>query len=213
MTRPELLRGRDKKPFPFFTVIISVLFALIIALLVFEMWFLGRFTPVCVDGISMKPTLEDGDWLYADAKATPARGDIVIVDVSEYRDEYGHLLFHEGAEPILFIVKRVIAVEGDRLYCKDNQVYLKKKGESVYVPLDEPYAYYAPPPAVPLSFSEVEVGKDELYLMGDNRLSSHDSTEVGTLLVKDVLGVIPSWALENKGIITRWEAFRDNFRS
>ncbi len=218
MTRPILLTGREKRSFSLFSVLVSVLLVLIFAFFFFEMWFLGRFTPVCVDGRSMLMTLEDGDWLYADSEEPPERGDIVIIYVKEYTDEDGHALFSSEAnrEPITYIIKRVIALEGDEIYCSGNQVYLKKQGEAEFTCLTEPYAYYDPTCA-PLYFGNalhpIEVGEGEMFVMGDNRLHSNDSTEIGTLLTKDVTGVVPVWALEHKGAITRWENFRDRFRN
>lgn len=220
MTRPTLLTREKKEKFPLFTVIVSVILLIVIALFLFEIWFMNRYTPVCVDGGSMEKTLQDGDWLYADTDAAVKRNDIVIVYVKEYEDEYGQPLFRTDAhgERIAFIIKRVIALEGDMIYAKNNQVYLKEKGETEFRPLEEAFAYYDPT-GVPLTFGSerepVEVGAGEMFVMGDNRLNSYDSTEarVGTLLLKDVTGVVPQWAVEYKSVITGWESFRDTFRN
>lgn len=212
MTRPILLAGEEKRKFSIFSVIFSVLVILIIALFLFELWFLRRFTPVNVDGPSMNMTLKDGDWLYADSKAAAEREDIVIIDVHDYKNEYGHALFQDGGVPITYIIKRVIALEGDEIYASDNQVFLKKQGETEFQLLAEPYAYYEPT-GMKLNFSPVTVGEGEMFVMGDNRLNSHDSTEVGTLYVEDITGVVPDWAVKNKELIGKWENFRDIFRS
>ncbi len=207
MTRPTLLAGRDKKSFPLFTVIATILIAVILALFFFEMWFLERFTPVCVDGNSMLSTLQSGDWLYADAKDTPERGDVVIVDVKEYVNEYGHPLFQSGGQPITFIIKRVIATEGDEIFCENHSVWLKKRGEEAFSRLNEPYAQGKTP-----DFSMVSLKEGEIFVMGDNREVSYDCTETGPLYFRSVTGVIPDWAIEYKGAITVWESFRNNFR-
>lgn len=216
MTRPALLTGKEKRKFPLFSAVMSVLLVLIFALFFFEMWFLGRFTPVNVDGKSMSPTLENGDWLYAESKVAPKRGDIVIVNVSDYENEHGHALFQSGGVRIEFIIKRVIALAGDEIYGENNRIYLKKQGESGFTLLKESYAYYEPMRS-PLYFGSerdpIEIKEGEMFVMGDNRLNSQDSTEIGTLYVKDVTGVVPAWSVENKGAITKWENFRDRFRS
>ncbi len=212
MKRPTLLAGEKKRGISVFSVIFSVLAILIIALFLFEMWFLRRFTPVNVDGASMNMTLQNGDWLYADSRASAEREDIVIIDVHDYRNEYGHAIFQEGGIPIYYIIKRVIAVEGDVIYAENNRVFLKKQGEADFTLLSEPYAYYEPTGSK-LSFGPVFVGEGEMFVMGDNRLNSHDSTEAGTLFVKDVTGVVPEWAVKNKELIGKWESFRDTFRN
>lgn len=207
MTRPALLRGREEEKASPFSVLLSVFLALVLLFLLFEMWFLQKFTPVCVDGTSMMMTLESGDWLYADAEETPERGDIVIVDVREYKDEYGHALFQSGGEPISYIVKRVIALEGDEIYCQGHAVWLKRAGEGEFSRLNEPYAQGSTP-----DFGRYTIGEGEVFLLGDNRQVSYDSTETGPLYLRSVTGVVPEWAVNMKGAITGWENFRERFR-
>lgn len=213
MSRPVLLRGREKRGVPVLSVLFTVILAIILLFFVFELWFLGRYTPVCVAGSSMERTLQNGDWLYADAKAEPKRGDVVILYVGDYQDEYGHRLFPSDAE---YIIKRVIALEGDELYASDNQIYLKQAGEGEFLPLDEDYAYYEPTKGT-LSFASesdpVKVQAGEIFVMGDNRLNSHDSVDVGALEKDSVTGVVPAWAVEHRGFITGIERFRDKFRN
>lgn len=219
MTRPALLTGRERKQVSVFSIFFSIVIAIICVLFLFEIWFLRRFTPVRVDGSSMLMTLQNSDWLYADAEARPQRGDIVIIYVKDYKNEYGQPLFPSDihGEPVTFIIKRVIALAGDEVYGRDNRIYLKKKGETEFSSPDEPYAYYDPLQKIPLSFASeaqpVAVKEGEIFVMGDNRLHSQDSTEVGVLDLKDVTGVVPGWAVENKEFITEWENFRDKFRN
>lgn len=213
MTRPTLLTGEEKRRVSVFSILLTIVIIIICLLFLFEIWFLRRYTPVRVDGSSMMMTLENDDWLYADSEATPARGDIVIIDVKNATDEDGKPLFRNG---ISFIIKRVIALGGDEIYIERNLVYLKQAGETKFTLLNEPYAYYDPMGSPLYFFSEeepyrVEAGK--MFVMGDNRLHSEDSTEVLALDIWDVTGVVPDWAVEHKGAITKWETFRDGFRS
>ena len=113
MTRPTLLTGKEKRRVSVFSILLTVVIVIICLLFLLEIWFLRRFTPVKVDGYSMMNTLEDGDWLYADSEATPKRGDIVIIDVSNATDEDGKPLFRND---ISFIIKRVIALGGDEIF-------------------------------------------------------------------------------------------------
>ncbi len=217
MTRPQLLKGRERKQFPLFTAVFTVLAVFVVLLLLFELWFLGRFTPVRVDGNSMLTTLEDGDWLYADDKAEPKRRDVVILYVGDYQDEYGHPLFRdEFGRVISYIIKRVIALEGDELYAYNNVIYLKQAGESEFHALSEEYAYYEPTRGSLYFGSErdpVKVRSGEVFVMGDNRLNSYDSADVGALNKNSVTGVVPEWAVEYRGVITGWENFREGFRN
>lgn len=215
--RPTLLTGREKKGVSALSVFFTVLVAVILLLFLFELWFMGRFTPVCVEGTSMEQTLQDGDWLYADAEAEPKRGDVVILYVGDYQNEYGHPLFQdEYGNAISYIIKRVIALEGDELYAYNNVVYRKEAGESEFRPIEETYAYYEPTRGGLYFGSErdpVKVQAGEIFVMGDNRLNSHDSVDVGALNKNSVTGVVPEWAVEHRGAITGIESFRDRFRN
>ncbi len=152
----------------------------------------------------MLNTLHDGDWLYADGERTPERGDIVIVDVRNFKNASGKNIFSEN---ISFIVKRVIAEEGDTVFASEGKVYLKRAGEEKFFKLDEPYVN-----GRTNDFDLVTVGAGELFVMGDNRQESDDSRRVGTVPVSFVTGVIPQWALDYKGAITGWENFRESIR-
>ncbi len=206
----ELLRGGPEHISRFPAAVLAVVFAVLL-LFWAEFSFVARFTSIRVDGPSMRNTLEDGDWLYADRTLTPARGDIVIINVSEFKDSRGDPVFrNEDGSAIGFIVKRIIAMEGDELYCEHGVVWRKEAGESDFKPLEEPYKTVIVPERS--DFPPVSVGAGEIFVMGDNRDVSRDSTEVGVLYAKDILGVVPQWAIDHKDAISRWETFRESIR-
>lgn len=204
MTRPELLT-RPKRKNRLFPILCSILLIIVLLLVVAEFRFVRRYTPVCVEGPSMRNTLQDGDWLYADGERTPRRGDIVIVDVRNFKDATGENVF-KGRE-ISFIVKRVIAEEGDTVFASDGKVFLRRAGEEEFFPLDEPYVSGRTG-----DFDLVTVGAGELFIMGDNRPVSDDSRRFGAVPASFVTGVVPQWALDYKGVITGWENFRESIR-
>jgi len=75
-----------------------------------------------VHGMSMSPTLHDNDQLFIE-KITPRlgaikRGDIVTIKVDGVKGVEG---LKEGHDRL---IKRVIALEGDRLAIRDGKVYL-----------------------------------------------------------------------------------------
>ncbi len=205
--RPVMLNQRGEGP-SVSAVFFSVLLVLVLVLLVAENIFISVYTPVNVDGSSMYSTLEDGDWVYA-SEGEVHRGDIVTIDVSGYKTERGTPVFQKGGVAIGVIIKRVIAVEGDSVRCVEGKVELRRAGEEEYVSLEEPYATGL----IGGGFPETEVKEGEIFVLGDNRPTSHDSSEEGCLLKKDVLGVVAAWSLERKESVTRWESFRDGLRS
>lgn len=164
----------EKKKFSFVTFIYDIVSIFVTALVIiaFLFTFVARF--VGVDGNSMNPTLQHGDWLIVSAINKDIKhGDIVI---STQPNSFN--------EPL---VKRVIAKGG-------QTVDINFSTGAVYVDgveLDEPYI------AAPTHTSEgmtfpLLVPEGTLFLMGDNRNDSTDSRSpmVGCVDERYVLGVV-----------------------
>ena len=201
VTRPRMLN--ERKPSladKILSAVLTVLLVVLVAFAVFNLWFVQNYFVVQIDGNSMNDTLYDKELLYTRKKDfVLERGDIVIIDVTPYRD-----MFSRNVEQI---VKRVVAVEGDRIKCEEGVVYLKREGGD-YVPLQEPYAK-----GVTDDFHEFTVGEGEIFFLGDNREDSKDSRMVGCLKYNDIMGVVPDWAVRIKSFSTQWERRRTSLIS
>lgn len=132
-------------------------------------------TTVVVQGRSMTPTLVDGDryllhrWQLL--FRAPARGDLVVVRDATRND---------------FVVKRVIALPGERVQFRDGAVFVN--GER----LVEPYLPAGTRTVVSDGIDPlVLVGKDRYFILGDNREISEDSRSYGAVSGKQILGFIP----------------------
>jgi len=136
--------------------------------------FVGQRTVVY--GMSMSPTLENGDQLIIE-KISPKvggikRGDIVTI--------YIHGMLDEGKD---YLIKRVIAIEGDTIKVEDGKVYVN--GEMIeedYIRGDYTYEERLR--------SEIRVGRNQVFVMGDNRLKggSNDSRSLGLFDIKTIRG-------------------------
>lgn len=132
--------------------------------------------PVTIHGKSMYPTLKDKDVGAINVISRKVfdveRFDVVVA----YRDGMDW-------------VKRVIGLPGDRVYAKDDVVYVNGK------PIEEPYLnndyvnkIRARGDKFTQDFDEVILGEDEYFLMGDNRIISKDSRDIGPFLGKSIVG-------------------------
>lgn len=122
---------------------------------------------VRVDGFSMRPTLEDGEFVLVSKLSYMfgefERGDIIV--------------FHFPLNPEEELVKRIMGLPGDQIVVRDNQVYLN--GQL----LSENYIAQAP-----LYSGEWTVPEGQLFVLGDNRNNSNDSKDWGLLPQENVVG-------------------------
>jgi signal peptidase I len=122
---------------------------------------------VRVDGFSMRPTLEDGEFVLVNKLSyrfsQVQRGDIIV--------------FHYPANPDEELIKRVIGLPGDRVIVRDQHVFLNGQV------LDEPYIA-----AAPLYSGEWTIADGQLFVLGDNRNDSSDSHSWGLLPFENVVG-------------------------
>lgn len=121
-------------------------------------------SPIKVNGSSMYKTLHDKDIMILNEFTyyfnDIERSDIVVVK------EKGELL-----------IKRVIALPNETIECKAGSVYVNDKK------LSETYVN-----GTTNDFEKVSLGKDEYFVMGDNREVSLDSRVYGTYMRKEIKG-------------------------
>ncbi len=125
-------------------------------------------TPIAVQGDSMVPTLKGNELMILKKYDKDyQRFDIVVVDKSVYKDS---------------LIKRVIGLPGETIEYSHNKLYINGKE------LKDTYAY-----GETESFKTITLGKDEYFLMGDNREVSLDSRILGPIKkdkIKGTVGII-----------------------
>lgn len=178
-----------------------------------RIYWVQNFGGIVVDGASMNQTLDHGDKLlvrYTQAGVVANRGDIIIVDVRSY----------DECSDTEFLIKRLIATEGDKVKCEDGNLYVCYACQTEYTFVEENYAYYYLN-KMDYDFEEYVVGEGEIFFLGDNRQNSMDSRykeEHGSHLsdslykAEDIYGVVPDWAVEYKTVL-KWLFFRNTVRS
>jgi len=130
------------------SILIAVILALLIRMFLFEVF--------VVEGRSMEPTLAETERLMVNKLVynfdDPKIGDIIVFEYEPGRD----------------FIKRVVAVEGDKVEIKDSRVYLN--GET----LEEPYLSSN---MEMYDFEKKEVPPGYLFVLGDYRQNSMDSRD------------------------------------
>ena len=165
----------------FLRFILDVLETLILSVLLF-IGINAVTARIRVDGYSMEPTLQSGEFVIVNKLAyhlgSPTVGDVIV--------------FHYPRDPQQEYIKRVIGLPGDLVRIENGQVYVDGN------PLNEPYI--AAPPAYTY---QAVVPPDSLFVLGDNRNNSSDSHNWGPVEMHYVIGkaVFVYWPPEEWGLI------------
>ena len=122
------------------------------------------FTPVMVNGSSMDDTLKNKDIMILDKIGMKLNGikrfDIVVIKTDKNK-----------------LIKRVIGLPGETIEYKDNKLYINDK---------EVKDNFGSTKTSDISKREIP---DNMYfVLGDNRIDSLDSEELGPFLEKDIIG-------------------------
>lgn len=175
----KVLKGKDKLVVKIFKSIGIFLFIIplsliinafvVILMLLFSVFVIGIKMPSSIIGESMLPTLINNqlffahpynNWIFWEQKI--GRGDIII--------------FQDNKTDGKAFVKRVIGIPGDEIELRNGFVYINGKI------LNEPYVnnYRATYGGSFLSeCKKIKVPNNYVFALGDNRLRSKDSREIG----------------------------------
>jgi signal peptidase I len=150
-----------------FSIGAAVAIALILRFFVFEF--------IRVDGESMQPTLYTDQYVFME-KVTywfsePECGDIIICSYPAHTDTY---------------VKRVIGMAGDRIRVTGGVLYINDVAN---------YDYFKG--VMNNDMDEVTVPADHVFVMGDNRNASMDSTNPS-------IGPLPDSMVQGKALFVIW---------
>lgn len=173
---------------------VDFLETLVISLAIFVLVYLFLFQPHQVEGKSMEPGFQNGEYILTDKVSyrvrEPQRGDVVV--------------FHSPQDERIDFIKRIIAIPGDKIMIMNSQIYLNGSL------LIEDYTKdgLTPKGSFLQENIEVEVSQNKYIVMGDNRLHSSDSREWGLVSQQNIVGraFFRYWPLNTFGIIPTNEA-------
>ncbi len=166
-----------------------VVVALVVAVLIKTFLVQAFYIP----SASMADTLVEGDRVMVNKLAyrfgDPEPGDVVVFDnprdvEGDGESILGAVLRHIGeslgvSSPDSALIKRVVAVEGQTIEIRDNEVLVDG------VAVDEPYLRDGSQMA---DFGPVDIPENHVFVMGDNRGQSQDSRSFGPIPESDIIG-------------------------
>ena len=161
-TRIRLIRRAQlSRPFRVALACLSVLVLLLVLHLIF-------FDMRPVEGHSMIPTLQEGEWVLVAKQSYLLRAPV-----------YGELVVCQPAGSTSLWIKRVVGLPGDVLEARDGSLY--RNG----APVQEPYLDVETP-----DFSPIKAWDGEYLLLGDDRADSQDSRlpNIGAIPHDEILG-------------------------
>ena len=133
----------------------------------------------------MEHTFEDGDYLIINEIglyfSEPKRGDVVV--------------FRYPEDPKQYFIKRVIGLPNETVEINGNKVKIFRGGGFAAITLEE--SGYLDSGQVTEGELKIQLGEDEYFVMGDNRLHSSDSRRWGPLERRFIVGkvFIRAWPL------------------
>lgn len=121
-----------------------------------------------VFGASMQPLLYHRQRLVVEKVSyrfqEPKRGDVIVVE-------------SPGSEANL--IKRLVAMPGDTIAIEAGVVHLNGN------PIREPYVHHV---SAEDHLRQYQLRPDEYFVMGDNRVNSHDSRNFGPIEEREIVG-------------------------
>ncbi|MFA5211508.1 MAG: signal peptidase I [Patescibacteria group bacterium] len=132
------------------------------------------FKPFYVKGSSMEPNFYERDYLIIDELSyrlrEPARGEVIVFNSPVNSDYY---------------LKRIIGLPGERVIIENNTIVIKNKENPTGFVVEENYINEDTGGS-----TNITLGENQYFVLGDNRDSSFDSRSFGAIDSKAVVGKV-----------------------
>lgn len=152
------------------------------------------FQPFFVQGASMEPNFNDGDYLIVNElgyKITNVGlSSVNFFTVGAFRDlnRDDVVVFRYPKNPSQFFIKRVIGLPGEQIKIENGKVTIINQQNPRGIVLDE--QTYLPARLFTNGTVDRQLGPDEYFVMGDNRQFSSDSRAWGAVPRIDIVGKV-----------------------
>lgn len=187
----------------FIVEIIKVFFWAVIIILPIRLFL---FQPFFVQGASMEPNFEDGEYLiinelgYKETDVNLAGSHFFTVAPFKELQRGDITVFRYPKNPKQFFIKRVIALPGETITIRDGKVIIANADNPAGFILDE--SEYVSPELKTTGEMMRTLKDNEYFVLGDNRGSSHDSRSWGPLPKKNIIGkvLLRAWPVKRAAV-------------
>jgi signal peptidase I len=169
---------------------------------------------------SMKPTIQEGDRVVVNKLAYDLKIPFTMIDIFKWGDpKRGDIVVLFSPKDGTRLVKRVVAVPGDKVEMRDNQLFvngqLARQSPITFISSEDQGPAYvldenlygrmhkimiSPEIGATRSFGPETVPKGHYFVLGDNRDNSNDSRYIGFIERRRIVGeaVAVAFSLDRK---------------
>lgn len=147
------------------------------------------FQPFFVQGSSMEPNFDDGEYLViGELGYKYTKIPVIGIEVNPFWDlsRQEPIVFRFPRDPSQFFIKRVIGLPGETVEIKGGKVYIYNQTYPDGYVLDE--SAYLDATVKTSDLARTKVAPDEYLVLGDNRAFSYDSRIFGPIKKTAVIG-------------------------
>jgi signal peptidase I len=186
------MKAYMKRISAFFTDLMETI---VISLSIFLVVYLFFMQPHQVNGQSMVPNFQSGDYVLTDKISyklgEPQRGDIIVF----HAPPAANCAKGTGCD----FIKRILALPGETVEITNDSIFINGR------PLAEPYVPedFETLPGFYTQSGPITLGADEYFAVGDNRPHSSDSRSWGPIKKNEIVGkaFFRYWPLNTVGMI------------
>lgn len=150
------------------------------------------FQPFFVQGSSMEPNFEDGQYLvisefgYKQTDFDFSESLSFTVDAFKTIERQDVTVFRYPKNPEQFFIKRVIGLPGEAVEIRRGKVIIANAVHPDGFVLDE--SSYIGAGTLTQDMPRISLSDDEYFVMGDNRTASYDSRSIGPIKKDKIIG-------------------------
>lgn len=159
---------------------LDIIETVVIALSIFLIIYLFVASPHQVNGQSMVPNFQSGDYVLSDKLSyrigSPKRGDVIVF----HAPEEANCPKGTGCD----FIKRILGLPGETISVHDNHIFVNDKM------VDEPYipADFETLPGPATRGKSITLATNQFFVCGDNRPYSSDSRFWGPITKDEIVG-------------------------